>query len=93
MNVFLHHDLDDLVKHRRLHLCMHIGGIDFSEHAPDVEIVFLLWILDGRVDHRPRMLDGLIAIRRRGKNIQRVAEHRPPELVRFVHRRFSDVAV
>ena len=28
------------------------------------------------------MLDGLIAVCRRGKNIERVAEHRPPELVR-----------
>ena len=69
MNVFLHHDLDDLVEHRGLHLGMHVRRIDFSKHTPDVEIVFLLWILDRRVDHRPRMLDGLIVIRRRGKNI------------------------
>src|SRR5262245_59575694 len=87
MNVFIHHDLDDLVEHRGLHLGMHVRRIDFAEHTPDVEIVFLLWILNRRVDHRPGMLHRLIAVRRRGKNIQRVAEYRPPELVRFVHRR------
>ena len=57
----------------------------------DIEIVFLFRILDRRVDHRPGMLDGLIAVGRRGKNIERVAEHRPAELVRFVRRRFRDL--
>jgi len=37
------------------------------------------------------MLDGLIAVRCGGKNIERMAEHRPAELVRLVHRRFSDL--
>ena len=91
MHVFIDHDLDDLVEHRRFHLRMHFGGIDFSEHASDVEIVFLFRVLDRRVDHRPGMLDGLIAVGRRGKNIERVAEHRPPELVRFVYCRFRDL--
>src|SRR5262249_48088636 len=91
VNVFIHHDLDHLVEHHGLHLCMHVRRIYFAEHTPDVEIVFLLWILDRRVDHRPRMLHRLIAVRRRGKNIQRVAEYRPPELVRFVHRRLCDL--
>ena len=88
MHVFVDHHFDDLVEHRRLHLRVHFGGIDFSEHAPDIEIVFLFWVLDRRVDHRPGMLDGLIAVGRRGENIERVAEHRPAELVRFIHRRF-----
>src|SRR5262249_38235817 len=61
--------------------------INFAEHTPDVEIVFLLLILDRRVNYRPRMLHGLIAIRRRGKNIQRVTKNRPPKLVGFIHRR------
>src|SRR5262245_51374758 len=91
MNVFIQHDLDDLVEHRGLHLGMHVRRIDFAEHATDIEIVFLLWILNRRVNHRPRMFHRLIAIRRRGKNIQRVTENRPPKLVRFVHRRLCDL--
>ena len=70
------------------HLRVHFGGIDFPQHASDVEIIFLFRILNRCINHGPGMLDGLIAVCRGGKNIERVAEDGPAELVRFVYCRF-----
>ena len=91
MDIFVDHRFDDLIEHRRFHLRVHFGRIDLAEHAADVEIVFFLRVLYRRINHRPGMLDGLVAVGSRGKNIQRMAEYRPAVFMRLVHRRLGDV--
>ena len=91
MEVLVDHRLDDLVEHRRFHLGVHFGGIDLAAHAGNVERVLLFWILNRRVDYRPGVLHRLIAVGRRGKDIERMAEHRTAELMRLVRRRLGDI--